>query len=146
MELSRLMERVVHRYNQVENKKRTYGTDLLLSRAEIHTIVAIGDYPMVNITTLAKIRGITKGAASQMVYKLVDKGMIEKKISPDSDTEVILTLTEIGKINYENHLQYHKENDIKMFEMLQDVPDELYDQIKYFLTKFDKSMDERLEE
>ena len=70
VKLSSLMERVIHKYNQWESKKRTYGTSVPLSRAEIHTIAAVGDHPNINITTLAAVLGITKGAASQIaVYK-----------------------------------------------------------------------------
>lgn len=71
-----------------------------MSKAEIHTIAAVGDHPNINITSLAESLGITKGAASQMIYKRVDKGVEKKKVSPDSDTELVLNLTEDGIINY----------------------------------------------
>lgn len=45
-----LMERIIHKYNQWENRKRTYGTKMLLTRSEIHTIAAVGDNPGINIT------------------------------------------------------------------------------------------------
>lgn len=35
-----------------------------------------------------------------MIYKLVDKGVEKTKVSPDSDTELVLNLTENGIINY----------------------------------------------
>lgn len=72
---------MISKYNRMDNKQRSYGTDALLSRAEIHTIAAVGDKPGINITALADILGITKGAASQMIYKLVEKGTVEKSIS-----------------------------------------------------------------
>lgn len=63
VELTTLIERVIHKYLQWENKKRTYGTNILLSRAEIHTIAAVGDNPNINVTTLAEMLGITKSVA-----------------------------------------------------------------------------------
>lgn len=144
--LSALMERVVHKYNQVESKKRNYGTDIQLTRAEIHTIAVVGDYPGINITTLAKQQGITKGAASQMIYKLVDKGLVEKKVSPDSDSEVVLTITKTGKIAYEKHKEYHANSDEQLFIMLNEIPEELYMKLEHILLEFEKSMDERLNE
>jgi len=142
--LSQLMERIIHKYNQVEKIKRYYGSDILLSRAEIHTIVAVGDYQDINITSLAKLLGVTKGAASQMIYKLVDKGFVNKQVSPNSDTEVCLTLTEKGKIAYDKHREYHETANDTLNEMLREMPKEIEIQIEYLLEEFDKSLDERL--
>lgn len=143
--LTTLMERVVHKYNQVEKKKRYYGSNsMLLSRSEIHTIVAVGENLGVNVTTLAKIQGITKGAASQMIYKLVDKGFVEKKVSPESDTEVCLTLTDKGYLAFKKHQEYHEISNDQFFEMLRDMPDELTIKMESILQQFEKYMDERL--
>ena len=146
VKLSSLMERVIHKYNQWESKKRTYGTSVPLSRAEIHTIAAVGDHPNINITTLAVVLGITKGAASQMIYKLVDKGAVEKRVSPDSDSEVVLNLTEQGQINYEMHREYHRQTNEEILIMLRDNPQPLYDQLTELLSVFERSIDKRLNE
>lgn len=145
-EFTSLMERMIHKYNQWENIKRNYGTDDLLSRAEIHTIVAIGNNPGINVTKLAEILGITKGAASQMIYKLRDKKTVEKKISPASDTEVILTLTEKGMINYSTHEKYHKEANDESLELLKDIPDPVYDSILKYLSAFENNIEKKLKE
>ena len=146
VKLSSLMERVIHKYNQWESKKRTYGTSVPLSRAEIHTIAAVGAHPNINITTLAAVLGITKGAASQMIYKLVDKGAVEKRVSPDSDSEVVLNLTEQGQINYEMHREYHRQTNDEILIMLRDIPQPLYDQLTELLSVFERSIDKRLNE
>lgn len=145
-ELPLLMERVIHKYNQWERKKRTYGTEDLLSRAEIHTIVAVGDNAGINITALAEILGITKGAASQMIYKLVDKGTIEKRVSPASDTEVTLTLTAKGKTNYEAHKTYHRQTNDQSILLLKDMPEEVYNCLMKYLSSFEQNIDEILKE
>lgn len=145
-EFASLMERMIHKYNQWESIKRNYGTDDLLSRAEIHTIVAIGNNPGINVTKLAEILGITKGAASQMIYKLRDKKTVEKKISPASDTEVILTLTEKGMINYSTHEKYHKETNDESLELLKDIPDPVYDSILKYLSAFENNIEKKLKE
>ena len=144
-EMTGLMERVIHKYNQWENMKRTYGTELQLTRAEIHTIAAVGDHPGINITALASVLGITKGAASQMIYKLVDKGTVEKKVSPDSDTEVVLTLTDLGQVNYQAHKDYHKKTNDEFLMMLKDMPEPLYLEIKDMLTVFEEKIDKLIQ-
>lgn len=144
-EMTSLMERVIHKYAQWEDKKRTYGTDLPLSKAEIHTIAAVGNHPNINITSLAERLGITKGAASQMIYKLVDKEVVEKKVSPDSDTEVVLNLTENGMINYKAHEEYHRQTNDKAMKLLEDMPDSFYQYMLEYFSAFEKVIDENLE-
>lgn len=143
-ELGQLMERIIHKYNQVEKKKRCYGSDTPLSRAEIHTIAAVGDDSGINITTLAKRQGITKGAASQMIYKLIDKGFIIKRVSPHSDTEVCLSLTEQGKVAYDSHTKHHETTNERFFSVLKDIPDDIGSKMEEVLREFDQALDERL--
>lgn len=140
------MERVIHKYVQWENKKRTYGTNILLSRAEIHTISAVGDNPNINVTVLAEMLGITKGAASQMIYKLVDKGIVEKKVSPNSDTEVVLSLTPDGIINYEAHKQYHQITNDKALNLLKEIPEPFYEYLLEYFSAFEQVIDEEIKE
>lgn len=139
-----LLERVIHKYNQWENKQRTYGTDTVLSKAEIHTIAAVGDNPGINITALADILGITKGAASQMIYKLVEKGAVEKKVSPNSDTEVVLNLTGDGQKNYVAHREYHLQTNDESIKLLKDVPDSFFTYMIELFSAIEKIMDEKL--
>lgn len=144
--LTILMERVIHKYNRWENKKRTYGTSIPLSKAEIHTIVAVGNNPGINVTALADILGITKGAASQMIYKLVEKGTVEKRVSPDSDTEVILNLTNDGQKNYAAHDEYHSQANDESIEVLKTMPESFCASMIEFLSAFEKTMDKKLKE
>lgn len=145
-ELTSLMERVIHKYTQWENQKRIYGTDTPLSKAEIHTMAAVGDNPNINITSLADVLGITKGAASQMIYKLVDKGMVVKKVSPDSDTEVVLTLTADGVANYKAHEEYHQQTTDKALNLLKGIPEPFYNYMLEYFSAFEKVIDENIKE
>lgn len=144
-ELSMLMERVTHKYVQLEQKKRKFGTNTYLTRVEIHTIVVVAENPGISVTELAKKQGITKGAASQMIYKLVDKDMVEKRISPDSDSQVSLSVTENGKIAYEGHENFHRRNDTRFFKLLNDLPDDTYNNFSYVLGLIENALDERLD-
>lgn len=141
-----LMERIIHKYNQWENRKRTYGTKMLLTRSEINTIAAVGDNPGINITALASALGVTKAAASQMIYKLVDKGVVEKAVSPYSDTEVVLNLTEEGQKNYIAHRDIHTRSDEESLRLIQEMPEPFCREMIQFLTAFEEIMDKRLKE
>ncbi len=140
-ELAWLMERIIHKYIQYEKIPQQYCDGLVLTQPEIHTIAIIGDNEGINVTALAKTRGITKGAASQMIYKLRDKGLVEKRVSPDSDAELNLFLTEMGKKAREEHLNRYKTNGEKFASILNSVPKEAKKAMVEFFEAFEKELD-----
>lgn len=108
--IDRLCEQFLQTINQyavLEKHMHTYGLEPKLYLAEIHTIVAIGAYENINVTRLARLQGTSKSAVSQAVSKLVKKGFVEKKRSPETDNEVILLLTEKGKQAAAMHEKQH---------------------------------------
>ena len=137
-ELAWLMERIIHKYIQYEKIPQQYCDSLVLTQPEIHTIAIIGDNEGINVTALAKTRGITKGAASQMIYKLRDKGLVEKRVSPDSDAELNLFLTEMGKKAREEHLNRYKK---KFASILNSVPKEAKKAMVEFFEAFEEELD-----
>ncbi len=141
-EIAWLMERTLHKYIQYEKIPQPYGDNLILTQAEIHTIVIVGDQEGINVTQVAKIRGITKGAASQMIYKLVDKGLVEKRISPDSDSAVSLYLTEKGQWARTEHRKKHETIGVKFAAFMSDIPEGQLHSLVEFLKAFEKELDE----
>lgn len=119
IEIAQAFERVIHKYNKSENAKRDYGTDIMLTRKEIHTIQLIGQYPQIGIVELSQLQGVTKGATSQMVKKLVEKGLVIKKQSKVSEAEIGLELTKLGQKAFKGHEDYH-ENFGKQWKQLLD--------------------------
>ncbi len=140
-EFADLMEKILNKSIKQLKKKRIYGDGVLLSRVEIHTIVTIGDNLGINLVSLANIKGVTKGAASQMIYKLVNKGLVIKTTSEHSDKEIQLWLTDNGKKCYLEHQKFHENNNINIYEMLDDLSDELYQELKKFLITYDKILE-----
>ena len=140
-EIAWLMERIIHKYSQFEKKPQTYCKDIVLTQPEIHTIAIIGDYEGINVTNLAKMRGITKGGASQMVYKLVDKGLVEKKVSPDSDAALCLYLTKKGKKARSEHRKMHETVGTMYKEILDQIPPKTLDSMVKLLHAFDEAID-----
>lgn len=140
------MERIIYKYNEIERIKKNYGTNIDITQSEIHIIESIGDFSKVNITKLAKIKRKTKGAISQMINKLVDKELVNKNISKHSDAEVVLSLTNLGKIAYEGHREFHKNSNEKIFKKLRDMSDESYSDLIELLTDFEEFLDKRIEE
>lgn len=102
-----LFLQTVNRYRRFEKETliRAAGNELHLS--EVHTIIAIGEQANRNITQLAKLQGISRSAVSQMVGKLVKKGFVKKSVSPQTDNEIILSLTPHGETVFTAHQRQH---------------------------------------
>ena len=105
--LCELFVQTVNRYNRLEKEMHAYGAKQGLHLSETHTIVDIGAHEDLNITKLARIQGVSKSAASQMVSKLVKKGFVQKEFSPETENEVVLSLTESGKKIRQEHEKQH---------------------------------------
>lgn len=99
--------RLLMRAHEFDARPREFGTGMVLSRAEIHTVQAVGRAGEMNMTALAAALGVTKGAASQMVTRLAGKGLIEKRANPKSAREVTLVLTPLGKRGHAAHESFH---------------------------------------
>lgn len=113
---------VMDLYAASEKKPRDYGTGCILYRSEIHTIDAIGKHSHINVTGLSAFLGITKSAVSQMIDRLINKGMVTKTVLSKSDTEVALALTEKGEKVFRGHMEDHQKLYSYVDEMLNQIP------------------------
>lgn len=96
-ELIDLFLKILHLYSVITRKPKNYGTGDLLYFAEVHTITQVGKNTEINITRLADLMGVTRGAISQTVRKLVSKNLIIKS-NTTNKKEVNLRLSEKGML------------------------------------------------
>lgn len=113
----------VNQYAKFEKETHCFGTDVPLHLSDTHTIVAIGKHPDINIITLSRLQGISRSAASQMVSKLVKRGFVKKEVSPKTDNEVLLNLTEAGEKVYCAHEAQHQWLRGKLAAVFEKYPD-----------------------
>ena len=106
-EILQKLEKVITKVESIHTPSFSFGTGVLMHTKEIHTVQAIGRNPGINITMLAKQTGVTKGAVSQTINKLVRKGLVKKSHPPGNDKEVVLGLTDLGWIGFNNHEKFH---------------------------------------
>ena len=100
--------KILDLYSLINRKPVDYGTGDLLYFTEIHTITVIGRNREINITRLAELMGVTKGAISQTVKKLAGKNLIVRS-KTENKREVILRLSEKGKTAYKRQKSLQKE-------------------------------------
>ncbi|TAL81458.1 MAG: MarR family transcriptional regulator [Bacteroidetes bacterium] len=103
-----LFLKILHLYSVIGRKPKDYGTGDLLFVAEIHTIVMVGNNREINMTELADMMGVTKGAISQTIRKLVSKNFILKS-NTTNRKEINLKLSEKGLIVYKGQEAFQKE-------------------------------------
>jgi DNA-binding MarR family transcriptional regulator len=103
-----LFLKILHLYSVIGRKPKDYGTGDLLYVTEIHTITMVGKNREINMTQLADMMGVTKGAISQTIRKLVHKKLILKS-NTTNRKEFNLRLSEKGHIVYKGQEAFQKE-------------------------------------
>lgn len=99
---------ILHLYSVINRKPKDYGTGDLLFFTEIHTISMVGKNREINMTRLADLMGVTRGAISQTIRKLVTKDLIVKS-NITNKKEVNLKLSEKGMIVYKGQKSFQNE-------------------------------------
>jgi DNA-binding MarR family transcriptional regulator len=132
---------------QIEKTPRSYGTDELLSSSEIHLIEVVGDQQEVlSVTDLSKQLGVTKGAVSQNLKKLENKGLTTKTADPENSSRAIVKLTYKGKTAYFAHKHWHETMDGGYLAYFSRLEQEKIDFLDEFLTKVEDFMQRILQE
>ncbi|MBA4323179.1 MAG: hypothetical protein C0408_10220, partial [Odoribacter sp.] len=103
-----LFLKILHLYSVIGRKPKDYGTGDLLFFTEIHTITMVGRNREINMTQLADIMGVTRGAISQTIRKLVSKNFITKS-NANNRKEINLKLSEKGLVVYKGQESFQKE-------------------------------------
>ncbi len=88
-----------------------------LTAGEMQTIKVAAEFPELNTTELAEELGVTKGAISQAISKLVDRGLLERYRESDDERNTFTRLTKKGARIYDKHSQSY-EKDIRAFDAL----------------------------
>lgn len=126
-QLCDLFNQVINQYGKIEKEIHTYGVDIPLHLSDTHTIIAIGKNQNINVTNLSKLQGISRSAASQMVSKLVKRGLVIKEVSSETDNEVVLSLSETGKAVFRAHEKQHQWLRLKLTEIFRKYPKDTID-------------------
>ncbi len=102
-------ERIINLFHRIEKQPKDFGTGELLYIGEVHTIVAVGRYPEINITELARKIGVTKGAVSQAIGKLEKRGYLKRIKDKNNEKHVLVELTDKGNIVSDEHDRIHRD-------------------------------------
>lgn len=101
-----------------------YYGQTVLYQAEAYIINSIGQTPGITTTEIADALKKTTSACSQIVSKLVSKGLVEQIRNKQNKRQYNLQLTPDGRQVYEDHIAFNKYCQQMTFEMLSQFSDE----------------------
>lgn len=142
MDLSERWIRILNKMEAHEKVPRDFGSGDLLHCSEIHTIMAIGNNPGINVTNLSLLLGISKSAISQMITRLSKKELVERFQDDENEKEIRIRLSPRGKIAFLGHEQHHAKIYSIMHKNLGDLTSEQFAVIIRFLTAIEDTIDQ----
>jgi DNA-binding MarR family transcriptional regulator len=95
-----LVEKILHTLSLVTSADKRQKLELegvTLYSSEIHLLMFVYTEQDTNITKIADKLGLTKGAISQTVTRLENKGIIQKETDPYNKNELTILFTPKGK-------------------------------------------------
>lgn len=144
--LIRHLLRLLNKLERIEKQPIRVADGLDLSTKEIHTVEAIGERGTMNVTEVGAHFGVTKGAASQRISRLVERGLVSKRAAAHSNKEFELSLTELGWRAFQAHEHFHGKAKAELIERLRALPREQLDDVAVVLGIMEGVMNERLRE
>ena len=97
---------------------KDYGTGDTYTSVEVHMLKRIVDKPGITVTELAVETAKTKGAISQMLKKIEEKGLIRRDHSADNENKCLLYATEKGRELDQAHRLYDEVNSAETIDQV----------------------------
>jgi DNA-binding MarR family transcriptional regulator len=95
-----------------------YGTGVIMSEVEAHTLNYIEAEEGLTAKRLSEISDRTKSAISQIIAKLEKQGLIQRKVNPQNKREHWIYLTDLGKKTCDAHRSYDREGILSQINYL----------------------------
>lgn len=108
---------------EYDSLPHSYGEDVLY-QAEAYLVNWIGRIPDITTTELAENLKKTPSACSQIVRKLVEKGLVEQIRNVRNKRQYNLRLTADGQKVYQDHIAFNKNCQKITFQMLEEFCEE----------------------
>ena len=120
---NQLNEVLVHVFNhalKIEENSLIREEFKEISMNDMHIIDAIGDGDAKNMSSIAKLVGVTVGTLTIAMNNLVKKGYVVRTRSEEDRRVVLISLADKGKRAYARHQAFHLEMIKAMREGLSD--------------------------
>jgi len=139
-------DRVVRLAGELEKRPRDFGTGEKLYSSEIQIVEVLGETEGLSVTDLSRMFGITKGAVSQTLKKMVAKELVLKTRDPRNASRFLLSLTAKGKAAFFAHMHWHEKVDGGFRKTLYQLDPEKIRFMTEFLETFEAFLVQRLQQ
>ncbi|EOS40310.1 hypothetical protein C808_01281 [Lachnospiraceae bacterium M18-1] len=112
--------------------------------SEIHCIEYIGNNAESNVTKLADVFYMTRGAISKLSKKLLDKGLIESYQKSNNKKEVYFRLTEKGQEIFDIHEDLHKGFEKRDMSVFEQISKDEFETIIHFAAEYNKHLENEI--
>lgn len=107
--LNEVLVKLFRNINAIEEQAIRDGEYKDITTNDMHVIEAIGNQSPKNMSTVAKSLAVTMGTLTISVNSLVKKGLVERLRSEEDRRVVLVSLTQKGKLAYQQHQKFHEE-------------------------------------
>ena len=107
-EITDCLIRILNKASAIERDPVDIGLGIPLYTSEVHLIDLVGRFPGETMTSYASRLGVTRGAISQTVKKLEEKGFLQRSPDENNKKNIRLLLTRMGEEAYSWHTAYHE--------------------------------------
>lgn len=115
------------------------------NNSELHIISAIGNLENPNVTVIAEYMGMTKGAISKNIKKLLEAGLLNTYQAENNNRKIFYTLTDTGKKIYDKHEIAHKNWIMRDNAFFSQFSDDEINSVSEFLERFIAHLNEEIE-
>jgi DNA-binding MarR family transcriptional regulator len=137
--LNELLVELFHDIMTIEEKALRTGEYKELTSNDMHVIEAIGTEKSKNMSSVAKLLGVTMGTLTIAVNSLVKKGYVERVRSEEDRRVVLVSLSAKGKKAFTHHQKFHEEMIHEITDGLDDVQKGVLEQTLSKLNQYFKS-------
>lgn len=140
--LQQAITQVSYAINSNNKEAHAYLPGVKLYPTEIHLVNEIGMHRNMNITAIAQVYGVTRGAISKQVARLQGKGLLEKYQINGNKKEVWVKLTELGWRAFFVHQKFHENQHSRYIEEFVTYTKQQQELIIHFLNLYSESVTE----
>lgn len=137
------MEKIFNSYTSYSQIQRKYSEDdNIFFEKEVHLLKQIIENPSDTITMIAEKTMRTKSSVSQVVKRLIEKGLLEIEKNTSDKRKITFIPTEKGKKLYEAHEYYDFKMATLLSKFLEEYSDKEIENFLLILKKYHKYMNQ----
>ncbi len=131
---------IAAKYAGLEGMAMTFpGYGRPLYKSELHFLKAVREHPEANLSGLASILGVTRGAISQILARLEKKGLVAR--ANLNRKEYAIGLTPAGETVYREHEEFHRGHFRELERAIRLLPPDKIDFIEWMFGQLDSFYD-----